>query len=408
MSSSKPEKVVLVLAQLFPPTGGPGVQRISKLVKYLPEFGWRPVVITADTVDPPRDDDLLRDVRDADVIRVRARLYAWARRGRSLLRRLVRYFCVPDVGLLWLPGAYRAARREGAAAAAVLATGGPFSTFPLAILVARRLGVPLVLDVRDPWTENPRRYPRRWYVGWRDALERWLERYSFRRGDRIVGVNDALRDRLLLPDDAHYEAIPNGFDPVDFTQDTTRGLAEDSAPRRIVYVGTLLDEYGIQERLLPALSSFYDRAEERRSVRTDFFGDNLPFVPPELEGLVHQHAYVPHREAIAAMTRADVLLLLTAGHRHDQTGKMFEYLAARRPILLVGHPESAAAVLLREHPAARCVAPGDAEAFVAALRALLDGPTDFELPPHYDRYHRRHQAGEFAALLDGALAGGGR
>ena len=99
------------------------------------------------------------------------------------------------------------------------------------------------------------------------------------------------------------------------------------------------------------------------------------------------------------MRTADVLLLLTAGHRHDQTGKIFEYLAARRPLLVVAHPESAAARRIYDQPAARRVDPDDQDGFVQALDDLLQHSE--EMPSAGDdlRFTRKHLAGEMAELF---------
>ncbi len=403
---------VLLLAQHFPPSGGAGVQRASKLAKYLPRHGWRPWVITSGRLVEPLDPELEHDAREVEVLRVGSLEppARWLRsRLLSLLYRLVRLVSVPDVGVWWVPSAYRAAvrRAEAGAPRAIVATGGPFSTFLVAVALRRRLSVPLVLDLRDPWTENPRRFPRAWYVFWRDPIERAMERFTLRRADRVVVVNAQMKELLLLGRDdarASVVVIPNGVDTEDFADRLPRPAALPEDTVNVVYVGTLHDEYHPRRTLGEGLRRFMElRAEV--DVHLHVFGDNRVLALPGLEGRLHFHGYVAHRQAIAAMQAADVLLLLTGGHAHDQTGKIFEYLAASRPMLAVAHEDSAARHVADAHPRVEVTPPFDAEAFAHALSRLVDrrdvAPAGRTPAPHT----RAEAAQSYAELLSSLTAG---
>ncbi|MEM9404712.1 MAG: glycosyltransferase, partial [Acidobacteriota bacterium] len=263
------------------------MQRASKLAKYLPGTGWKPVVLTKRRDYPPFDQELVRDSREVEVIRAKTLELPerWlALPGLRTLVRLVRSFSVPDQGIWWLPSAYAAAvrRARGESFRAIVATGGPFSTFLLALALRRRLQLPLVLDFRDPWTSNPRRQPRAWYVFWRDRIERWMERAALRRADAVVTVNPEMLDELCWPkgeksaSDCRRVAIPNGFDSDDF-----REPGPSPIPRQrpgsvhLVYVGGLLQEYRPAEVLLKGMRHFVALRPEV-DLHCHIVGDNAP------------------------------------------------------------------------------------------------------------------------------------
>ena len=206
---------VLVLSYYFPPMGGVEVQRVTRFVRHLPGRGWQPVVVsTRGGFHTSWDHARLRDLpSELSVVRVRApehgpsvrrteRLAQGAdveqrfrdsrRLGDRLARRLEafdrRYLCFPDEKNWWALAALLPAMRElrKCQADVVLATGFPWSTLALGARLSRLTGVPLVVDMRDSWTTDPRGW-------WSSPRHRRLERQVFEAADQIVCATDTMR-----------------------------------------------------------------------------------------------------------------------------------------------------------------------------------------------------------------------
>ncbi|MBD3334673.1 MAG: glycosyltransferase, partial [Candidatus Eisenbacteria bacterium] len=242
---SRPRRV-LFIAYYFPPSGGSGVQRPLKFVKYLERFGWEPVVLTVkeSAAFPARDPALAADIPPSTEIH---RTPIWephtifqrltgSRRGGAVdvdtvarwdrlsfparcLSRIRATLFVPDARIGWFPFAVSRARaiHRRRPVDAVLSTGPPFTAHLIGRSVARRIGRPWVADYRDPWT-HAAFYPPR--PGWVRRLDRRLEGRCLARADRNIVVVPAMRDEFLADHPRlaphRFAVIPNGYDPDDF------------------------------------------------------------------------------------------------------------------------------------------------------------------------------------------------
>ena len=207
------------------------------------------------------------------------------------------------------------------------------------------------MDLRDNWSDNPMRAnPAPWHA----PIERLLEARCVRRSARIVHASarecEVLQDRYPRLR-SRFEAIDNGFDPADLAGFPARLPAAPDRPVRFQFAGSLQDSQDVG----PFMEVFGDLARrEPGSRRLDLLGPIGPrarslatsAIPPESVGIAPP---VPHAEALRAMAEADVLLVFTVGLGigvNTMTGKVYECMALRRPILLVG-PEGPAAELVR-------------------------------------------------------------
>ena len=426
---------VLVVSYYFPPSGGPGVQRVLKFVKYLPAYGWRPTVLTVDPAHasyPDLDPTLGAEVPpDVDVVRTRSwdpyALYArmqgkpkeatvgvgfikdeeagWAQRLARWLRANV---FVPDARLGWVPFAVRAAhtrlRRERFDV--LLTSGPPHSTHLAGWLLHRRHGIPWVVDMRDPWTDISyyEDLPRTAFV---HRLESAMERAVLGTADAVLSVSDGV-GRLLTSkaDVRRYETIPNGFDPADLPAGPAP--APDPARFVIAHVGTLAAVQhapGLVEALRRRAAA--DPAWRARlrlrfvghvdaavvaAFREAGFGDALELVP-----------YVPHPEALREMQRADVLLVFVQRVAHNEgvtPAKMFEYLALGRPLLALAPPDGDLAAILRATGGGAAFDHADAGGIEAFLARHAVPPPD---PGALRAYDRRVLTERLAGVL-GAVA----
>lgn len=431
-------KRVLVIAFNFPPQGGTGTLRVTKFVRYLPEFGWEPVVICLDS-QANYDAGLLAEVpAETEVHRIgwpAAVRLAYGASGpgslplpaiggvrpgglarlRQAAKGAARSLLIPDVALPWVPGAVQAAGRiigEGKIDA-LLTTSPPPSVHLAGWWLKHRFPrLPWVADFRDPWSQSHGVITSRVY-----RPNYWLERACCDRADRVLHVTDSLRGQALaaFPRLAPGKIItlPNGYDPADLG---TLPAHEPTSRLTLAFVGQL-SEIRSQTQFVPALLALAEdpRMAERLCVR--FVGSVPPAVAQALQpliasGVVTILPFVPHEAALAEMARADVLLQLEANIpelRSSRPNKLYEYLAVGRPILaVVGEGEST--TLVRETQSGLVVNPDDREGIMAGLRELVASWERGDLaggppPAGYAVYQRRNLTGRLAQVLDQAVSG---
>lgn len=454
---------VLFIAGAFPPLNSSGTQRAFQFARRLPEFGWMPVVVTLDWEKEPfgnaLDFELLDQVPpEIPVYRfpyfnpaVRAGEWWRARRSghsphgtvaarnggsfeshvegsqdneaaRGSLYRLTRriyHFSIAPIGDEHFYWALRArgpcreiARRHDVQC--IFATLSPWSSAILGLHLQARLRRPLVVDFRDYWT--------RWAVrGRRRIRDRWeqsLERRILRRADRIVCVHQAMADDLLSIEPAaagKCTVITNGFDESNFCH-----FDRDGAPRESG--GAVLTHTGIAwgDSAQPVLETV---ARERENLaasrlRIRFVGGLSPeaetFIRENhLADLIGATARVPHSAAIAELASADALLLLLVnneGGRKWYPGKLFEYLAARKPIIAVA-PEGITTRLVQSLGAGVVVDPSDRDHLRRVLGELAKDPASFRRRYYHLRadalgaYERGALTAKLAAVLESPAAG---
>lgn len=404
---------MLVLAYLFPPLGGAGVQRTLKFVRYLEPLGWDATVVsTRSRHYPARDPSLLQEVPEsARVIRTPAfPLMRWVSLvpWRLRLMRLFAYLTWPDGGLGWLPfalpAALRAARRERPDA--IYSTSTPQAGHLAALVVNRLTGIPWVADFRDEWAadafraDQPRTLAR---------LSARLERAITRRAARVVVAADYFRLEGLEADDPRRVVIVNGVDDADLPAPT----AESRERFVLAHVGTI---YGPRDPTpaLSALAALVERGEvdgERFVVRLVGSMWLQGFEPPP--GIqVELTGYLEHARAVEEMANATALLLYVPGSSLAPSGKLFEYLATGRPLLCLAGPDNRASRLVREWGAGVVADPHDEAAIEQALlglwrRWLEDGlPDQDEVRRRtLEQYSRRAGAEQLAEVLDEAAGG---
>lgn len=427
----------LLIINYFHPPDATGVRRTTSLMRWLPGFGWRCAVLTCrakrgaghdpgpldhpaiarapvartESLDPYRLLERFRPSADPLAGSGEAKGDGGSQRAMALLRN---WLFVPDDRVGWVPFAIRRGaeivRRQRIDA--ILSTSYPHSAHLVARGISRRTGVPWLADFRDGWTQNPVFFPGASPPV--QALSRRLERSVAETADAVVTVSHPISAHLasLRPADrSPILTITNGFEP-------DRLLAKDRptdplTPGRwtVLYSGrffgprrpdTLFDALARVLRESPDLARevcvrFRSALAPREQALFDRLGlgtiaDSLPMT--DFEAIQQEQA------------RADAFLLVIErgpGAEIMLTQKLFEYLAARRPIFAIA-PEGAAADLLRSVGGA-VVCGGEAPADIAGgLRAFLRSrgatagplPGDAALAP----FCRREQARRFASILD--------
>ena len=424
----------LLVSYAFPPVGGAGVQRVLKLVKYLPRHGITASVLTAsDPSVPLLDASLERDVPPGtDVLRARtfepgyrAKKLAWqasasasdsvgSRFKRSVVG-LGRRLLIPDPQVLWLPAAHRALAgrlRSERADDVVLISGPPFSQFLLSAVTRLRPKTALVLDYRDEWSTTSSAFE----MSGSARISARLERAVLRAAHAVTTATDEFRSALLTRfpflDPARVVAIPNGYDPEDFHG----GLPSPPSDRFVLtYAGTvfrLTSASGLVEgvRLLHEREPELARLLELRFVGRIVDTEAHYFNGTESLG-IHRLGYLDHARAVELLAESHAAVCIldqVSGVERIYPAKIFEIMQLGRPCLALT-PEGALATLVRRHRVGEVIAPRDPEAIAAALgrmlRAFRDGSAAAAPAPiDIERFDRRRQAGQFAEVLAMAVA----
>ncbi|MDW8339556.1 MAG: glycosyltransferase family 4 protein [Thermoleophilia bacterium] len=408
----------LLVTMYFPPAGGGGVQRPLKIAQYLPALGIETHVLAPDDPKWVHRDPELRVPTRAWVHRARY-LGPRARRPREELRAAegveralvraqvtARRLLLPDASVTWnltaIPAAIRIVRAEGIDV--VLTTSPPGSVHLVGAAVTRATGARWLADLRDPLVANQHRRADSAATRARQAANERLARLVARQADAISCVSEAIAEEMrALAPRGPVRVIANGCDFDDFA-----GLEYRRGERfRITHAGSFFGQRDPRPFLEALAASGLDlearfvgdfRSSDREWAEALGLGDRLRILP-----------YAPRSEALRLERDSEALLLLVpeadGRGKGVLSGKVFEYLAAGRPILAVVPPDGAAAALVRETGAGIVVAPGDVEGIRLALeelhrRFLSGGLEPIELSEEArERLSRRARVEELAELL---------
>ena len=424
----------LVVSYVFPPVGGAGVQRVLKLVKYLPRHGVTPAVLTAlEPSVPLQDASLEREVPPGtEVLRARtfepgygAKQLAWqmaAGAPRGPLAKLKhgvvafgRSLLVPDPQLLWLPAAHWALARRLLSAQAddvVFISGPPFSQYLLAGITRLRRGTALVLDYRDEWSTTSSAYE----MSGSARASALLEKTILRSAHAVTTATEEFRAALLARFDflepSRVVAIPNGYDSEDFPAT----LPAPPTDRFVLtYSGTVF-RLTSAAGLLAGVRRLHEREPElAKLLDVRFVGRIVDTEAHHFEGSdalgVRRLGYVEHDVAIRHLAESHAALCIlddVAGVERIYPAKIFEIMRVGRPCLTLT-PEGALARLVREHQLGELLSPHDTGGIAAVLEKWLRAFRDQQaLPLHAPvdvaRFDRKLQAAQFAAVFRDAHA----
>jgi len=389
----KADKRVLVLSYYFPPAGGPGVQRVLKFVKYLPLYGWNPVVVTVAGGDfPARDDSMLDEIPgNIPVYRIPAvepyslyRKFTGKERdqtipvgvlakenGGNITEQIARWIranlFVPDARVGWTIPVVRQCRYliRRYNIQLMFSSSPPHSLQLSALRLTRSLGIPWIADFRDPWTDIYYYQQLNRSIVSR-KVDAYFEGQVLRDAARITTVSPSLArgfGGVLSEDKVHV--IYNGFDREDFPQESQT----QPDKFRISYVGNFKSNQNISSLWQSLEEILLENEDFSRDFQLRLTGNTHPDIRQSLGKyslLEHTQieSYVPHTEAVNRMMASAVLLFIipqAPDNRGILTGKLFDYLASGRPFLAVGPPDGDAAKILRDVKAGEMIAPESKE-----------------------------------------------
>ena len=442
---------VLVVAFNFPPHGAIGTMRTLRVVKRLHSTGWRVTVLTSQPVTytpgTPIDDGLLAQIpAGVDVIRAGA-IRWWERSTGSALQALRRHATAlpggPTVDRGPAPAGARGSKRRGGVARAkdvvdamlaipdreigwllpalgrtslhlvrsaapdvIYSSSPPWTGQLVALGLKALLRKPWVADFRDPWARAPWRSDRHLFAIKAAGI---LERRVVQSADRVVFVAQGNREEF----ERHYgeelgrkfDVVPNGCDPAEF--DALQGTPlENDGQFVMLHAGSL---YGgrTPEPLLRCLAeATRNNVIDRDRFRLRFLGTN-GLQDVDLSGLCREldlsevvsfTGRVPRADSLRAMMAASSLLLLQPGHTVSVPGKLYEYLAAGRPVFAIAE-EGETARLVRASGIGVSVTPDDTQGIIEGLATIVRMGSEPVQRPSRDTYDGNIGAERIEAIL---------
>ena len=355
------KKRVLIITYYWPPSGGAGVQRWLKFSKYLLQLDWDPIILTVDenyASYPQKDESLIKEAQIFTTFKTKTfelySLYSSFKKDKQIpyggfsnegnptfIQKTARFvrgnFFLPDPRRGWNKHAIKEAIRiiSEYKIEHIITTSPPHSSQLIGIEIKKKIpNVNWVADMRDPWTDiyfYDKFYP----SFWARKIDRKYEKSIIDKADKIITVSKSIKkmlnkrygkaDKIIV--------IPNAYDPDDFPQDH---FHDHNRSNTIVYTGTLTTDYPLEEILTIA--------KNNPTLHLKFIGST----PPELIlGVEREHLSkqftiqeaVSHDEIIQEMLKAGILLLLIPKVPQNDgilTGKLFEYLGSKTPILAIG------------------------------------------------------------------------
>ncbi len=370
-------KKVLIITYYWPPAGGSGVQRWLKFTRYLREFGWEPIIYTPENPEyPVIDKSLLKEIPEnltilRQPIKEPYRYYRMltgrkeavsvgfidSDRKPGIAERFSRWvrgnFFIPDARKGWVEPSvnYLSKWLSENSADAIITTGPPHSMHLIGRAIRKKTNIPWVADFRDPWTGIDY-YKELRLTEKSDQKHRQLEHAVLSESDMVITVGKTLAAELAEKDAKSPVVIENGYDEADF-----EGIDADMDSGFSILHAGMLPGYRNPQTLWDALSSL---CREKRA-----FGSDLKIkltgktdstvkdalIKSNLEPQAVFSSYKPHDQIVREMMSSQVLLIvLDPGERSAGvlSGKLFEYLAAGRPVLCLGDTKGDASELIRK------------------------------------------------------------
>ena len=360
-------KKVLVITYYWPPSGGAGVQRWVKFIKYFKNQNIDPYIISVDpdfASYPVIDKSLINDIpENTNVYLTKTNepysIYkkinnnqtpyaGFANEGRpNFLQKIARFvrgnFFIPDSRKGWNDFAYKKAIKvlEKENIDTVITTSPPHSTQLIGLKLKETLNIKWIADLRDPWTDIYY-YKSMLHTKWAKRKDLNYEKGVIEKSDKIVVVSDSIKQLLInksnLIQESKIHVIPNGFDEEDFSVSSTN----KNNKFLLSYVGTITKDYPLDS---------IKKSITNLNIKLEFTGKADHPTKHLLNEIAGFNNHVKHKESINLLLASDMLLLVIpkiANNKGILTGKIFEYLGARKPILCIGPTNGDAAKIIQE------------------------------------------------------------
>ncbi len=412
-------KKVLIITYYWPPAGGPGVQRWLKFVKYLRNYGVEPVVYIPENPEYPIRDKSLQDEVPADIKIIRKKIFEpysiagiFSRKDtetfssgiikkekdQSAIQKALLYirgnYFIPDARKFWIKPSVKFLKEEIEKTQydVIITTGPPHSLHLIGLKLQRLLGIKWIADFRDPWTQIG--YHRKLKLTSSSRLKHEkLEQQVLNAADHILTTSFTTKNEFRSKTRQPVSVITNGFD-LDININTT-----PSKKFRVSHIGSLLEGRNPEnlwkalQQLLEENKAFNQQFELRLAGKTS--ESVLESIKTyKLSDYLVNDGYVSHTKALKLQQEAVVLLLLEIDSVETQgiiPGKVFEYLAAKKPILAIGPDRWDAGRIISETNSGQTFSYGQTHTIKEHIRELFQKWEAGEQLVHSSNIHRYHR-----------------
>jgi glycosyltransferase involved in cell wall biosynthesis len=427
-------KKVLIVTYYWIPSGGAGVQRWVKFTKYLREFGWEPIIYTPENPEYPSIDHSFEKDIPSDITVLKTPIWEPYNVYRNLTGKkneainagfisenkkqgwkdklsiwIRGNFLLPDPRRFWIKPSviYLTDYLKKNPVDALITTGPPHSMHMIGLGLKTNIpALHWVADFRDPWT-NIDFYKDLNLTRIADKIHHRLERKIVRSADQVVVVSNDMKQEYELLKPRKIDVISNGYDE----EDNQKGIVLLDEKFTISHIGTL----NVARNPKTVWKVLNELCNENPEFKTDLqiqLVGKVDFTVLEdirmlgLQDRLLKIDYLSHSEAIAKQRSSQVLLLLINNSENAKgilTGKFYEYLAAKRPILGVGPTDGDAAEVLHETGGGVMVDFTDEQAM---KQSILDYYTRYKSNTlnvqtgSVEKYSRRSLTKEMVALLN--------
>jgi glycosyltransferase involved in cell wall biosynthesis len=405
-------KKVLILTYYWPPAGGAGVQRWLKFVKYMRDFGWEPIVYTAENGEMPVIDQSLEKDVPANLAVIKTPIwepYTFYKRfiGRKkedkinasflsenkkvgLAEKISVWirgnFFIPDARRFWIKPSirYLKAYIEKNNIQYVISSGPPHSMHLIASGLTKHFPqLKWMADFRDPWT-NIDFYDKLMLTWFADQKHHRQERSVLKHAHSVISVGQTMSDELKeiymkvggkYPE--KFKVITNGFDE----EDLVNGHIEKDKKFTISHIGTLVKDrnpevlWRVLSKLVHENEAFKNQLEIKLVGKVDIFVKEQ-IEKWKLSSFINKIDYLDHDKVIEEQSKSKVLLLLVNNTKNAKgilTGKFFEYMASGTPILTIGPKDGDLAKILYKTNAGFISDFGDEQTLKKNILTLFDG-----------------------------------
>ncbi|MBN1409092.1 MAG: glycosyltransferase [Calditrichaceae bacterium] len=417
-------KRCLIISYYFPPVGGGGVQRIVKLIKFLSQSGWDFTILTADNdiVSLPKDASFLKDIDNrTKVIRIpisRTNVQSNSRytsflpdKSGFLQRWLSAFFYIPDIRKGWLKSLHPVLMDEININHydCVLVTAPPYSLAVYAAQLTDQLSIPVILDMRDPWTTNPYKIHPTPYHHYKDLK---IELESISRIKFGVSAYESLihfyRAKIRNFETALWTVIPNGFDENDFRSLPNGSL--NNGKFNIAFSGTFYSHINPPLHIFKAINKLNEKNREK--ILFHHIGDsqiNLPklIAKYKLKNNVKLWGYLSHKKCLEKLNQMDALCFILDDRNRNSIntigGKVYEYLRLKKPILALAPENGEAADLIASTQSGEVISPQNTDKICETLSRWILGKNNYKYLD-VDRYNREKQARQFLQVMNRACS----
>lgn len=408
---------VLVISYYFPPMGLSGVQRTLKFVKYLPNYGWNPLVLT--TNEPSYyafDGELNAEIESLGISVFRTGLTNSNRRKikkfpsaywfQKLGRIFLNFFLQPDTKITWKRKALQLGREilRQNHVDVIYATAPPFTDFLVAQQLSNEFNIPFVVDYRDVWVDNPfQLYPTFFHKNFSRKLEEKILKQAHSIIVTYRGTKEILLSRYQFLRSEDITIIPHGFDSDDFDK---YGKCVVNPSKFVITHSGLFQDNRNPKFFLKAFARFVNDRQDGKDKEAWFIGimrkSHIRYISQfKLEAYVKLYGYQPHQDVIRLLCQSNVLWLVFEDNVRSP-GKLFEYFGAQKPILICA-PDGYMKRLALESNSAIGVEPRDVEGIYNALNTFYDLWLNNALPrpstEFIQRFDRKILTAELARQL---------